>query len=202
MTATSTTDNPFELFDVWLTEAEQNEPNDANAMTLATVDAKGIPSARMVLLKAVDQTGFVFYTNLGSRKAIELTATPHAALVFHWKSLRKQVRVVGRVEPVSNEEADEYYASRARESRIGAWASKQSQPLEGIFELERRIAKYTAKFHVGEVPRPEFWSGFRVIPDEIEFWNDRKFRLHERVIYRPAKNKDGIDGWTAENLFP
>lgn len=197
MIAKPTDDNPFEQFDIWLTEAEGSEPNDANAMTLATADKDGMPSARMVLLKAVDERGFVFYTNLGSHKAHDLADNPKAALVFHWKTLRKQVRVSGPVEPVSDAEADDYYASRARESRIGAWASKQSQPLEGMFELEKRIAKYTAKFHVGDVPRPEFWSGFRVVPQAIEFWHDRKFRLHERIVYRKAES-----GWTAENLYP
>ena len=141
--------------------------------------------------------GFTFYTNLGSDKARELDDNPVAALCFHWKSLKKQVRVTGKVEPVSDAEADAYYASRARPSRIGAWASKQSQPLEGRFELEKRVAEYTAKFHVGDIPRPDFWSGFRIIPDRIEFWTDKPFRLHERIVFTRSD-----DGWTTETLFP
>lgn len=189
---------PFELFQQWLDEAGKTEPNDPNAMAIASVGADGMPSVRMVLLKGFDERGFVFYTNLESQKGQELAAHPKAALCFHWKSLKRQVRVEGNVEPVSKEEADAYYASRARDSRIGAWASKQSHRMQGRFELEQRVAKYALKFGIGEIPRPEFWSGFRVVPSKIEFWRDKPFRLHERVIYLP----DGKDGWTTQILFP
>ncbi|MCP5368178.1 MAG: pyridoxamine 5'-phosphate oxidase [Hyphomicrobiales bacterium] len=184
-------------FKEWLAEAEQGEPNDANAMALATSTPEGRPSVRMVLLKDVDDHGFTFYTNLGSRKAAQLGQNAQAALLFHWKSLRRQVRVEGAVAPVSDAEADAYFATRPRLSQIGAWASKQSQPLEGRFVLERRVAEYTAKFNVGTVPRPDFWSGFRLAPVRIEFWQDRPYRLHDRVIY----TLDG-DAWTAERQYP
>lgn len=186
-------------FQQWLGEAGELEPNDPNAMSLATVDADGMPSVRMVLLKDVDARGFVFYTNLGSQKARELMANPRAALCFHWKSLKRQVRVQGLAEPVSAAEADAYFASRARDSRIGAWASKQSQPMEGRFELERRVAEYALRFHIGTIPRPEFWSGFRIVPQVIEFWQDRPFRLHERVRWVRAGQDDR---WTPAVLFP
>jgi len=189
---------PITLFHEWLAKAEDSEPNDPNAMTLATADECGVPSARMVLLKGADERGFVFYTNLGSDKARELVENPAAALVFHWKSLRRQIRVVGAVEPVSEAEADEYYASRHRDSRIGAWASKQSKPLDGMFELETRVAKFAAKFAIGDIPRPEFWSGFRVVPRRMEFWRDRPFRLHERIVY--LRGEDGA--WGKERLYP
>lgn len=189
--------NPISLFHEWMSEAEKSEPNDPNAMSLATATKEGVPSVRMVLLKGADEQGFVFYTNLASRKAGELQENQHVALCLHWKSLRKQVRIEGVVEPVSDEEADEYFQSRARVSRIGAWASKQSQPLEGRWELEKRVAEYTAKFGVGEIPRPDFWSGFRVKPKVIEFWADQKFRLHDRIVY---KMED--DGWETTRLYP
>lgn len=189
--------DPIDQFRAWLADAEKSEPNDPNALALATTTADGFPSVRMVLLKDVDDQGFVFYTNLSSRKGSELTDNPRAAMCFHWKSLKRQVRVEGDIEPVSAEEADAYFHSRHRSSRIGAWASKQSQPLDGRFELEKRVAEYTAKFHVGDIPRPEFWSGFRLIPRRIEFWQDQAFRLHDRVVYDA-----GEDGWTTTRLFP
>ena len=191
-------DNPIVIFQAWLAEAHDSEPNDPTAMTLATADRDGIPSARMVLLKDADARGFAFYTNTESQKGVELDANCHAALVFHWKSLRRQVRIAGTVERVSDAEADEYFASRARGSQIGAWASDQSRPLEGRFALEKRVAKFAAKFGAGKVPRPPHWTGYRVIPQEIEFWQDKPFRLHERVVY----SRDGESGWTAGRIYP
>jgi pyridoxamine 5'-phosphate oxidase len=196
MTVTTQLD-PIELFKDWMREADRTEPSDANAMNLATVNADGMPSSRMVLLKDVDQCGFTFYTNLGSHKAQDLAANPRAALCFHWKFLKRQIRIEGTIEAVDEEEADAYFASRDRASRIGAWASKQSQVLVGRFDLEKRVAEFTAKFHIGEVPRPEFWSGYRVSPMLIEFWTDKPFRLHERLVYHRAD-----DGWTTETLYP
>ena len=196
MTATTSKD-PIALFRVWLTAAEKSEPNDPNAMTLATATPEGVPSARMVLLKEVDERGFAFYTNLASRKATDLYANSRAALCFHWKTLHRQVLVEGTVKPVDEAEADAYFASRPRMSRIGAWASQQSRPLAGRFELEKRVAEFTARFHVGSVPRPDFWSGFRLLPEQIEFWRERPFRLHDRMVYHRHEG-----GWLIERLYP
>ena len=191
-------DEPFGMFSAWLEEARRGEPDDPDAAALASVDGRGVPNVRMVLVRHVDERGFVFYTNLESAKGGELRAHPHAALCFHWKSLHRQVRVRGGVTLVSDEEADSYFASRPRGSRIGAWASKQSKPLEGRFELEKRVAEFGVRYGVGEIPRPEYWSGFRLRPEYIEFWRHGKFRLHERLVYRCG---DG-DVWAKEMLFP
>lgn len=191
--------DPFALFADWMALAVKKEPNDANAMALATVDETGMPDVRMVLLKDIDACGLTFYTNLESAKGRELAANPKAAIVFHWKSIRRQVRFRGNVEPVTDEEADAYFASRARGARIGAWASEQSRPLENRFALEKAVAKKTAQFGLGDIPRPPHWSGYRVIPTEIEFWVNRPFRLHERLVYR---RPDATSAWTKENLYP
>ncbi|WP_334148356.1 pyridoxamine 5'-phosphate oxidase [Hyphomicrobium sp.] len=195
---------PFALFETWLEEAAASESNDPNGMALATVDPSGLPNVRMVLLKGVDgprhpARGFVFYTNLGSAKGRELAASPRAALLFHWKSLRRQVRARGPITPVSAEEADQYFATRPRLSRIGAWASDQSRPLESRFALEKRVAEVTARYAIGEIPRPAHWSGFRLTPVEIELWRDRPFRLHDRVVFRRA---DPAAPWTKTRLYP
>jgi pyridoxamine 5'-phosphate oxidase len=190
-------EEPFRLFRSWLAEAEASEPNDPNAMALATVDADGVPDVRMVLLKGADEAGFVFYTNTESAKGEELAANPKAALVFHWKSLRRQVRVRGPVARVSGAEADAYFRSRPRDSRIGAWASRQSRPLESRFALEKAVASYAAKYAIGEVPRPPHWTGFRIAPLQMEFWQDRPFRLHDRIRFTRTNS-----GWDKTRLYP
>ena len=192
-------DDPFALFDAWFREARASEINDPDAMALATVDADGLPDARMVLLKEASPQGFVFYTNAESAKGRELAANMKAAGVMHWKSLRRQVRFRGPVEPVSDAEADAYFASRARESRIGAWASQQSRPLESRFALEKAVAKYALKYAVGEVPRPPYWTGYRIVPSQIEFWASGAFRLHDRVVFR--RGAPGAP-WSSERLYP
>jgi pyridoxamine 5'-phosphate oxidase len=191
--------DPFGLFAEWMKDAEKSEPNDPNAMALATVDEEGLPNVRMVLLKDFDDRGFVFYTNFESQKGHEILATMKAAVMFHWKSLRRQVRVRGIVEKVTDAEADSYFNSRPRDSRIGAWASQQSRPLEGRFALEAAVAMYTAKYAIGIVPRPPYWSGFRIQPLSIEFWHDRPFRLHDRVVFR--RERPSAD-WTKAKLYP
>lgn len=194
-----TSQDPFALFADWMAEAEKNEPNDPTAMALATVDAEGLPDVRMVLLKGFDAGGFVFYTNLESAKGNELAHTPKAALCFHWKSLRRQIRVRGAVTAVSEGEADAYFATRAKDSQIGAWASRQSRPLESRFALEKEVAKYAAKYALKKVDRPPYWSGFRIVPIQIEFWRDRPFRLHDRLVFK--REGDGAR-WRTERLFP
>lgn len=190
---------PFTLFAAWLREAETTEPNDPNAVALATVDKDGLPNVRMVLLKGFDSDGFVFYTNFESQKGQEILSQKKAAMCFHWKSLRRQVRLRGLVEVVSDKEADEYYKTRARGSRIGAWASKQSRPLEGRFSLEKAVAEYTARYAIGDIPRPPYWSGFRIRPLSIEFWHDRQFRLHDRIEFR----RDVPEGaWQKVRMYP
>ena len=188
---------PFELFAQWLSDAEASEPNDPNAMAVATVDDTGMPNVRMVLLKDYSEEGFIFYTNFESAKGKELLSAKKAALLFHWKSLRRQIRIRGAVEIVSNEEADAYFHSRARGSRIGAWASKQSRPLESRFALEKAVAEYTTKFGLKSIPRPDYWSGFLVRPEQIEFWHDRPFRLHDRVLFKATGH-----GWEKQQLYP
>jgi pyridoxamine 5'-phosphate oxidase len=196
--ATAASD-PFAIFADWLAAAIAKEPRDANAMTLATSDAAGWPDARMVLLKDVSDGGFVFFTNIESRKGRQLGENPRAALVFHWKSLGRQVRVQGTIAPVKPEEADAYFATRARDSQIGAWASDQSRPMEGPMALEGRVAKFAAKFGLGAVPRPPHWSGYRLTPVRIEFWRERPFRLHERRVFERA---GASEVWAEGRLFP
>lgn len=192
-------ENPLLLFNEWLSLAEASEPNDPSAMALASVDSDGMPNVRMVLMRRYDERGFCFFTNLESQKGEELIAQQKASAVFHWKTQRKQVRLRGEVEVVSDEEADDYFYSRARGSRIGAHASKQSRPLESRFALEKAVAKYAAKFGTGKVERPEYWSGFRIKPLSIEFWNDGKFRLHDRIRY---DRKSLNDPWETVRLYP
>ena len=191
------TDDPISLFDTWFAEARASEPSDSEAMALATIDAAGHPSVRMVLLKGHDARGFVFYTNLDSRKGVELAANPAAALLFHWKSLRRQVRIEGPVEAVSDAEADLYFASRSRDSQLGAWASDQSRPLDSRATFEARFDAMTARFEGGDVTRPPRWSGFRVVPTRIELWCDRAHRLHERRLFVRSG-----DGWSEGMLYP
>lgn len=190
---------PFALFGQWFEEAQKKELNDPEAMALATADAEGMPDARMVLLKGWSVDGFTFYTNAESAKGRQLAANMKAAGLFHWKSLRRQVRLRGPVAPVSDAEADKYYASRPRDSRIGAWASQQSRPLESRFALEKSVAAYATKYALGEIPRPPYWRGFRIAPLAIEFWSDRPFRLHDRVRFFRAEPGDD---WRKERLYP
>jgi pyridoxamine 5'-phosphate oxidase len=192
-------DDPLRLFAAWFAEAKRAEPVNPDAMTLATVDADGLPNARMVLLKGFDERGFVFYTNLDSVKGHELAGAPKAALTFYWKSLQRQVRVRGSVEPVSAAEADLYFATRSRMAQIGAWASKQSTALESRLAFEKAVARYTAKFAVGAVPRPPHWSGYRVAPQEIEFWQEQPFRLHDRIAFTRAS---AAAPWSKTRLYP
>lgn len=190
--------DPFALFDQWFAEARASEPNDPNAMALATADAVGRPSVRMVLLKGHGRDGFVFYTNREGRKAADLAANPHAALLFHWKSLRRQIRIEGPVTLASDAESDAYFASRGRDSQLGAWASDQSRPLADRATFETRFAEVQARFEGQDVPRPPFWGGYRVTPASIEFWQDRAHRLHERRVFTP----DADGGWSEGLLFP
>jgi len=192
-------DEPFRLFGAWLGEATAAEPRDPTAMTLATVDADGLPNARMVLLKGVDERGFLFYTNIDSKKGRELDVHPLAALVFHWKSLNRQVRVRGSVERVTEAEADVYFATRPQQAQIGAWASKQSAPLESRLAFEKAVALYAAKYALGTVPRPPNWSGYRIMPLRIEFWHDRPFRLHDRIEFTRT---DLSAPWSKTRLYP
>lgn len=192
-------DEPFRLFAAWLKDATAAEPRDPTAMTLATVDANGVPNARMVLLKGFDEHGFVFYTNKDSQKGRELDALAKAALVFHWKSSNRQVRVRGTVEHVSEADADAYFATRPKQAQIGAWASQQSRPLESRLAFEKAVAVYAAKYAIGAVPRPPYWSGYRIVPLQIEFWQERPFRLHDRIEFvREAPGK----AWSKTRLYP
>ena len=192
-------DEPLRLFTAWLDEAAKTEPRDPNAMTLATVDADGMPNARMVLLKGVDERGFVFYSNMHSQKGRELDGQAKAALVFHWKSSNRQVRVRGPVEKVTTAEADAYFATRPKQAQIGAWASKQSSPLESRLAFEKAVAIYAAKYGIGDVPRPPYWIGYRIVPLMIEFWQDRPFRLHDRIEFRRGKTGES---WLKTRLYP
>lgn len=189
--------DPFEIFRRWYAEAKESEPALPDAMTLATADINGFPSARTVLLKSASENGFLFYTNLESQKGLELSENPKAALLFHWKSLKRQVRISGIVEPVGEDEADAYFASRPRGAQIGAWASDQSRPMNNQFELEKNVAKFTAKFGISKISRPKHWSGYCVVPKAIEFWEEGAFRLHRRVLYSFEDNE-----WNQVHLFP
>lgn len=192
-------ENPFVLISEWLKSAEVSEPNDPTAMALASVDADGLPNIRMVLMRGFDERGVVFFTNFESQKGVELLASGKAAVCFHWKSIRKSIRIRGEVEVVSDEEADDYFYSRPRGSRIGAHASKQSRPLESRFALEKQVAVWAAKFGTGKVPRPDYWSGFRIKPLSIEFWSDGKFRLHDRKRF----DRENLDApWEVSRLYP
>ncbi len=192
-------DEPFRLFEHWLKEAAASEPRDPTAMTLATIDAEGMPNARMVLLKGTDDRGFVFYSNTESQKGRELDRDPRAALVFYWKSLNRQIRIRGPVEKVTTQEADAYFASRPKQAQIGAWASQQSRPLESRLAFEKAVALYAAKYALGDVPRPAYWFGYRILPMVIEFWQDRPFRLHDRIEFRRA---DTSGPWNKTRLYP
>jgi pyridoxamine 5'-phosphate oxidase len=195
----SPTDNPLELFASWFEDARESEPNDPNAVALATVDEDGLPNVRMVLLKDFDEEGFVFYTNLESVKGNEVLTAGKSAMCFHWKSRERQVRIRGTTEQVSEEQADEYFNSRARQSRIGAWASQQSRPMTGRRDLIQAVAKFGLKYAVGRIPRPSYWSGIRLKPSSIEFWQAGEFRLHHRIMYR--RNADETS-WSQSMLFP
>jgi len=192
-------EEPFSLFGEWFSDAEASEPNDPNAMALATVDETGLPNVRMVLLKGYDPDGFVFYTNFESQKGHEILGSGKVALCFHWKSLRRQIRIRGEVQQVPDEEADRYFNSRPKDSQIGAWASQQSRPLESRFALEKAVAKYAAKFAIGRVERPPYWSGFRIVPVQFEFWHDRPFRLHDRLVFRRGSQNEP---WMTTKLYP
>jgi len=201
----ATANEPFGLFETWFEEARLHEINDPHAMALASTDADGLPNCRMVLLNGLDrssadpQRGFVFYTNSESAKGQELLASRKAALLFHWKSLRRQIRIRGEAQVVSNAEADTYFAALSRRKRIGAWVSQQSRPLNSRLALEKAVAAQAARFNIGSIPRPPHWSGFRVVPVEIEFWHDRPFHLHERIVFRRAHPQDP---WLKDRLFP
>jgi pyridoxamine 5'-phosphate oxidase len=192
-------EEPFALFEEWYALAQESEPNDPHAMALATADTSGLPDVRMVLLNRRDERGFCFFTNFESDKGRQLLAHPKAALLLHWKSLRRQVRIRGNVQPVTAAEADAYFATRPKQAQLGAWASKQSQPLESRFAFEQQIAKYAAKHIIGEVPRPPGWSGWRVTPVSFEFWHDRPYRLHDRIVFTRPTSKDA---WTKTRLYP
>jgi pyridoxamine 5'-phosphate oxidase len=191
--------DPYLLFESWFALAQKSEPNDPNAMALATADANGLPNVRMVLLKGIDPSGFVFYTNSESAKGRELQANMQAAAVLHWKSLRRQVRFRGPVKNVAGQEADAYFASRPRQSQIGAWASQQSRPLESRFALEKAFARYAARYGLGTVPRPPYWQGYKIVPLYFEFWAEGAFRLHDRIVFRRQAE---LDSWCQERLFP